>query len=87
MLSLLCKRGLGSLGGGLGGASPASTVLARHLSSSKMTYVPNPGDATEKTVTLLPGDGIGPELTSAVEEVVSFLRAPIKFEKFEVRRR
>jgi isocitrate dehydrogenase (NAD+) len=89
MLSYLCKgifRSPGSVFGllpsGSGGAA-ASTVLARKLTTSKMTYVPNPGDATEKTVTLLPGDGIGPEVTSAVEEVVRFLRAPIAFERFD----
>ena len=36
-----------------------------------------------RRVTLIPGDGIGPELTSAVEYVVQKLNIPIEWDKFE----
>ncbi|GMH40348.1 hypothetical protein BSKO_08252 [Bryopsis sp. KO-2023] len=47
-----------------------------------MTYVPSPGDGAKKTVTLIPGDGVGPELTQAVEKVVDAMGAPVEWEKF-----
>jgi len=47
-----------------------------------MTYVPSVGDAKPRTITLIPGDGIGPEISHAVEDVVSELGAPIEWERF-----
>ncbi len=54
----------------------AATVQAR----KKITYVPSPGDAKPQTVTMIPGDGIGPEVSDAVMEVFEHLKAPVKFE-------
>ncbi|KAL3153460.1 hypothetical protein ABBQ38_011793 [Trebouxia sp. C0009 RCD-2024] len=48
-----------------------------------MTYVPSPGDARRQTVTLIPGDGIGPEVTGAVTRIVEALGAPIQWERFD----
>lgn len=42
-----------------------------------MTYVPSPGDGAKKTVTLLPGDGVGPEIMDNVKNVVGALGAPV----------
>jgi isocitrate dehydrogenase (NAD+) len=39
---------------------------------------------TRRTVTLLPGDGIGPEITEAVLAVLEAARAPVDFEPFSV---
>ena len=47
-----------------------------------MTYVPSPGDARRQTVTLIPGDGIGPEVTGAVTRIVEALGAPIQWERY-----
>jgi len=47
-----------------------------------MTYVPEVGAAGDRTVTLIPGDGIGPEVAGAVEEVVAALGAPILWDRF-----
>ena len=52
-------------------------LQARHL----ITYVPSPGDARPQTVTLIPGDGIGPEVSEAVVDVIGALGAPIQWEK------
>ena len=49
---------------------------------SFITYVPSVGDAKPRTITLIPGDGIGPEISTAVEEVVEALGAPIEWERF-----
>eukprot|EP00210_Caulerpa_lentillifera_P007214 g6901.t1 len=49
---------------------------------SLVTYVPLPGDATEKVITLIPGDGIGPEVTDSTCEVLAALGAPLKWEIF-----
>ena len=46
-----------------------------------LTYLPRPGDAAIKTVTLIPGDGIGPEITKSVLDVVDALKAPIQWER------
>lgn len=40
------------------------------------------GDAKPRTITLIPGDGIGPEISAAVEDVVVSLGAPIEWERF-----
>ena len=63
--------------------------LLRRFSSSAaavkpVTYVHKPGEGSTKKVTLLPGDGIGPEVIACVERVVETLKAPIEFERFEV---
>lgn len=50
-----------------------------------VTYMPRPGDGTPRAVTLIPGDGIGPLVTGAVEQVMEAMHAPVYFEKFEVR--
>lgn len=46
--------------------------------------MPRPGDGATRTVTLIPGDGIGPLVTGAVEQVMDAMHAPIVFEKYEV---
>lgn len=62
----------------------------RHIEQSRLTdqartliYVPSPGDAKIQTVTLIPGDGIGPEVSNAVERVVDAVKAPIRWERFD----
>ncbi|KAK9065150.1 hypothetical protein SSX86_016533 [Deinandra increscens subsp. villosa] len=52
--------------------------------SRSVTYMPRPGDGAPRTVTLIPGDGIGPLVTGAVEQVMDAMHAPIYFEKFDV---
>ncbi|CAN4083560.1 unnamed protein product [Withania somnifera] len=37
-----------------------------------------------RAVTLIPGDGIGPLVTSSVEQVMQAMKAPVYFERFEV---
>lgn len=43
--------------------------------------MPKPGSGKSKTVTLIPGDGIGPEVTDAVVQIVDALEAPIVWER------
>ncbi|KAK9828402.1 hypothetical protein WJX81_004570 [Elliptochloris bilobata] len=50
---------------------------------TKICYVPSPGDAKIQKVTLIPGDGIGPEVSAAVREVFEALKAPVQFEQFD----
>ena len=47
--------------------------------------MPRPRDGRTRKVTLIPGDGIGPLLTGAVERVMEAMHAPITFEKYEVK--
>ncbi|XP_020246039.1 isocitrate dehydrogenase [NAD] regulatory subunit 1, mitochondrial-like isoform X2 [Asparagus officinalis] len=49
-----------------------------------VTYMPRPGEGASRTVTLIPGDGIGPLVTGAVQQVFASMHAPIEFEAFEV---
>ncbi|KAL8540030.1 hypothetical protein ACS0TY_001575 [Phlomoides rotata] len=49
-----------------------------------VTYMPRPGDGSPRPVTLIPGDGVGPLVTGAVEQVMEVMHAPVYFEKFEV---
>ncbi|KXZ41875.1 hypothetical protein GPECTOR_255g642 [Gonium pectorale] len=50
---------------------------------SIVTYLPAPGDSATQTVTLIPGDGIGPEVTRSVVDVVAAMGAPITWERFD----
>ncbi|XP_025651601.1 isocitrate dehydrogenase [NAD] regulatory subunit 1, mitochondrial-like isoform X2 [Arachis hypogaea] len=70
-------------------ARSSSTLLKRFLAtrinqSRSVTYMPRPGDGAPRAVTLIPGDGIGPLVTGAVEQVMEAIHAPVYFEKFEV---
>lgn len=58
-------------------------AAAYHAQRSIVTYLPKPGDASNKVVTLIPGDGIGPEITKCVIDVVSAMGAPITWERFD----
>ncbi|KAE8810608.1 isocitrate dehydrogenase [Hordeum vulgare] len=49
-----------------------------------VTYMPRPGDGTPRPVTLIPGDGIGPLVTGAVEQVMEAMHAPVYFETYDV---
>ncbi|TYH94800.1 hypothetical protein ES332_A12G063800v1 [Gossypium tomentosum] len=49
-----------------------------------VTYMPRPGDGAPRAVTLIPGDGIGPLVTGAVEQVMEAMHAPLYFERYEV---
>lgn len=42
------------------------------------------GEGANHAVTLIPGDGIGPLVTGAVEQVFEAMHAPIHFERFQV---
>ncbi|TXG59895.1 hypothetical protein EZV62_014468 [Acer yangbiense] len=54
------------------------------IPTRSVTYMPRPGDGAPRTVTLLPGDGIGPLVTGAVEQVMEAMHAPLYFEKYDV---
>ncbi|XP_020235693.1 isocitrate dehydrogenase [NAD] regulatory subunit 1, mitochondrial isoform X2 [Cajanus cajan] len=56
----------------------------RRIQTRSVTYMHRPGDGTPRAVTLIPGDGIGPLVTGAVEQVMAAMQAPVFFEKFEV---
>ena len=56
--------------------------MGTQMSSRGLTYMPSPGDSEARTVTLIPGDGIGPEVCAAVEHVVAELKVPIAWERF-----
>ncbi|KAL5713846.1 isocitrate dehydrogenase (NAD(+)) [Ranunculus cassubicifolius] len=67
-------------------SSPSSSSLLglQSNSSRSVTYMPRPGDGTPRAVTLIPGDGIGPLVTGAVEQVMEAMHAPVYFEKYDV---
>ncbi|XP_059647390.1 isocitrate dehydrogenase [NAD] regulatory subunit 1, mitochondrial-like [Cornus florida] len=56
----------------------------RLLGLRSVTYMPRPGDGTPRAVTLIPGDGIGPLVTGAVEQVMEAMHAPVYFERYDV---
>ncbi|RWW27568.1 hypothetical protein GW17_00007990 [Ensete ventricosum] len=65
-----------------GGASRPPLALAEPRRT--VTYMPRPGDGAPRRVTLIPGDGIGPLVTGAVQQVMEAMHAPILFETYEV---
>ncbi|KAI6700969.1 hypothetical protein NL676_015293 [Syzygium grande] len=62
----------------------AALLLPSFQPARAVTYMPRPGDGAPRAVTLIPGDGIGPLVTSAVEQVMSAMHAPVYFEAYEV---
>ncbi|KAG6406081.1 hypothetical protein SASPL_133678 [Salvia splendens] len=46
--------------------------------------MPQPGNGTPCPVTLIPGDGVGPLVTGAVDQVMEAMHAPVYFEKYDV---
>lgn len=65
-----------------------SIPILKHLlnnnNTRSVTYMPRPGDGTPRPVTLIPGDGVGPLVTGAVEQVMEAMHAPVYFEKYDV---
>ncbi|KAM7259805.1 hypothetical protein ACFE04_015546 [Oxalis oulophora] len=69
-----------------------SLSLLNHLTTKRshpsftrsVTYMPRPGDGKPRPVTLIPGDGIGPLVTNAVEQVMEAMHAPVYFERYDV---
>ncbi|RYR79017.1 hypothetical protein Ahy_A01g003880 [Arachis hypogaea] len=59
-------------------------LISRSQPSRSVTYMHRPGDGSPRPVTLIPGDGVGPLVTDAVEQVMEAMHAPVYFEKFEV---
>ncbi|XP_047972743.1 isocitrate dehydrogenase [NAD] regulatory subunit 1, mitochondrial isoform X2 [Salvia hispanica] len=59
-------------------------LLSGAGSTRSVTYMPRPGDGTPRPVTLIPGDGVGPLVTGAVEQVMEAMHAPVYFEKYDV---
>ncbi|XP_004509427.1 isocitrate dehydrogenase [NAD] regulatory subunit 1, mitochondrial-like isoform X2 [Cicer arietinum] len=65
--------------------STRSQSQSNSLGSTRwVTYMHRPGDGTPRPVTMIPGDGIGPLVTGAVEQVMEAMHAPVYFEKFDV---
>ncbi|CAK9315446.1 unnamed protein product [Citrullus colocynthis] len=57
---------------------------SRLSNARSLTYMPRPGDGDLRPVTLIPGDGIGPLVTNAVEQVMEAMHAPVYFERYDV---
>lgn len=54
-------------------------MLGRLLRRSYV-YLQRPGDGIPRSVALIPGDGIGPQICAAVQEVFRVIHAPIYFD-------
>ncbi|XP_021645071.1 isocitrate dehydrogenase [NAD] regulatory subunit 1, mitochondrial isoform X2 [Hevea brasiliensis] len=65
-------------------SSQNPSPCSRFTSRRSVTYMPRPGDGSPRAVTLIPGDGIGPLVTGAVEQVMEAMHAPVYFERYEV---
>uniref|UniRef100_A0A5B6ZC56 Isopropylmalate dehydrogenase-like domain-containing protein n=2 Tax=Davidia involucrata TaxID=16924 RepID=A0A5B6ZC56_DAVIN len=59
-------------------------LISRLNPKRSVTYMPRPGDGSPRAVTLIPGDGIGPLVTGAVEQVMDAMHAPVYFERYEI---
>ncbi|PNW70650.1 hypothetical protein CHLRE_17g728800v5 [Chlamydomonas reinhardtii] len=77
---MLSRLGLGLLARA---AVAGGEGLAARAFGTGSAYLPLPGDARSQIVTLIPGDGIGPEVTKAVVDVVAAMQAPITWERFD----
>jgi len=60
----------------------SSAVFRKAFLSSRT--IPNVRFASTRTVTLIPGDGIGPEISAAVQKIFSAAQVPIQWESVDV---
>uniref|UniRef100_A0A6U2F8Z1 Isopropylmalate dehydrogenase-like domain-containing protein n=1 Tax=Chlamydomonas euryale TaxID=1486919 RepID=A0A6U2F8Z1_9CHLO len=83
--SLLARAGATASEALFGSATlgAAASAAPRSAARGLMTTVHSPGDGRTRTVTLIPGDGVGPEITNVVTKVVGALGAPIVWERFD----
>ncbi|CAL5399918.1 unnamed protein product [Camellia sinensis] len=65
--------------------TPILKQLCTRSPSRSVTYMPRPGDGAPREVTLISGDGIGPLVTGAVEQVMEAMHAPVYFDRYQVR--
>ncbi|KAK4347596.1 hypothetical protein RND71_033935 [Anisodus tanguticus] len=59
---------------------PILKQLIQHSTNRRFTSTASP-----RAVTLIPGDGVGPLVTDSVEQVMEAMKAPVYFERYEVR--
>nr|CAA76076.1 NADP-dependent isocitrate dehydrogenase-like protein [Solanum lycopersicum] len=78
------KRTLPILKHFLTSSSPSPSPSHALTSVRSVTYMPRPGDGTPRAVTLIPGDGIGPLVTGAVEQVMEAMHAPVLLWRYDV---
>merc|ERR1711962_727951 len=71
------------MGSFLADGNMAGRVLKSLLSSSRAVGV-RQYSADVRTVTLIPGDGIGPEISKAVQQIFAAAQVPIKWEEVDV---
>jgi len=76
MTSSLCGRALASVCN----VTKSSTVVSSRGYKLKTSNIPLAKYGGRHTVTMLPGDGIGPEMMNYVKEVFRYAGAPIDFE-------
>ncbi|GAA6001862.1 isocitrate dehydrogenase (NAD(+)) IDH2 [Rhodotorula paludigena] len=63
---------------------PAARSYATPANKGTGNFVPNTNADGTINVTLIPGDGIGPEISQSVKEIFSAAKAPIKWEEVSV---
>ena len=66
---------------------PASSAVHRRafaISSPLLTETPTTSPDTPRTVTLIPGDGIGPEIANSVQKIFEAAGVPLKWESVDV---
>merc|ERR1719487_959103 len=67
-----------------GFSTSATRAYAQQAQAQTSTYVPNKNADGTFNVTLIPGDGIGPEISQAVKEIYDAAKVPIKWEEVSV---
>ncbi|KAI9293256.1 putative isocitrate dehydrogenase [Neoconidiobolus thromboides FSU 785] len=67
-------------------SSAKANLFRSYASASKVTgnYVPNKDDKGNYVVTLIPGDGIGPEIADSVKRIYKAANIPISWEEVDV---
>lgn len=66
------------------GSNAQLGALSQVREMAKVAYVPKPapGGGKKHKVVLIPGDGVGPEVTAAVQEVIAAMNAPISWDVY-----
>ncbi|GAA5847810.1 hypothetical protein JCM9279_006644 [Rhodotorula babjevae] len=65
-------------------AIPATRAYATPANKGTGNFVPNTNPDGTTNVTLIPGDGIGPEIAESVKEIFTTAKVPIKWEEVSV---
>lgn len=57
--------------------------VSAHHAGQTTTYLPTPGEGSQKTCAVLPGVGVGPQIIESILEIFDEVNIPLKIDLLE----